>query len=77
MFSVADLIGLLGGTYSIFCTISAFFVGIFASKIYVMSLIAGFYKVDFEDSNSQELLKMSKQPIHEMYIDSNVNINQP
>ena len=46
VFSIADLIGLLGGTYSIFCTIAAFFVGIVASKIYVMSLIAGFYKVN-------------------------------
>ena len=47
------MFGMIGGMNSILCIFATFFVMIFSSKIYMLSLLSNFYYVNSEKENSE------------------------
>ena len=65
VFTLSDMFGMIGGMDSILCILAAFFVKIFSSKIYMLSLISSFYNVKSENNDNiiNELkIEESKEP---------------
>ena len=66
VYSLGDMVGQVGGMYSILFTFWSFFVGTISSRIYLNSLISSFYQVHKDKSTKVSPRKLIKEEVKEI-----------
>ena len=55
VYSMSDMFGNIGGMDSVLWIFTSFFVGLFSSKIYMLSLVSSFYNTIVNKDTSQQI----------------------